>query len=163
MGEGPARYLARAGFAGIQVDGPVSGLRNTTGSDEQFLTFNVGNLGAMRDNIRESAVELSIVARVGIALHVDASNCPGAGGADVTFDANHVAIMGHSMGSWIAPIALTSNASASVPASTGARVRASRSTSVVVTGGGTWIRTSSLPPSAWWTTHCTSRPGKRTT
>src|SRR5262249_4941765 len=53
-GEGPARYLARAGFAGIEVDGPLGGLRNTTNSDEQFLTFNVGNLGAMRDNIRES-------------------------------------------------------------------------------------------------------------
>ena len=104
-GEGPARYLARAGFAGIQVDGPLGGLRNTSGADEQFLTFNVGNLGAMRDNIRESAVELSVIARVAIALHVDARGCQDAGGADVTFDANHVAIMGHSMGSWIAPIA----------------------------------------------------------
>jgi len=93
-GEGPARYLARAGFAGIEVDGPVSGLRNTSGADEQFLTFNVGNLGAMRDNIRESAVELDVIAHVGIALHLDASDCPGAGGTSVGFDASHVAIMG---------------------------------------------------------------------
>jgi pimeloyl-ACP methyl ester carboxylesterase len=104
-GEGPARYLARAGFAGIQVDGPLGGLRNTTGADEQFLTFNVGNLGAMRDNVRESAVELDVIAHVGIALHVDASACTGAGGANVGFDAGHVAIMGHSMGAWIAPLA----------------------------------------------------------
>ena len=104
-GEGPARYLARAGFAGIQVDGPLGGLRNTSGGDEQFLTFNVGNLGAMRDNIRESAVELAVIAHVGVALRVDASTCAGAGGANVTFDAGHVAIMGHSMGAWIAPLA----------------------------------------------------------
>jgi hypothetical protein len=103
-GEGPARYLARAGFAGIEVDGPLGGLRNTTGGDEQFLTFNVGNLGAMRDNIRESAIELDVLAHVGVALHVDASACPSAG-TDITFDASHVAIMGHSMGAWIAPLA----------------------------------------------------------
>ena len=104
-GEGPARYLARAGFAGIQVDGPLGGLRNTSGGDEQFLTFNVGNLGAMRDNIRQSAVELAVIAHVGVALRVDASACTGAGGANTGFDAGHVAIMGHSMGSWIAPLA----------------------------------------------------------
>lgn len=104
-GEGPARYLARAGFAGLQVDGPLGGLRNTTGGDEQFLTFNVGNLGAMRDNIRESAVELAVIAHVGVALRVDASDCDGAGGASIGFDASHVAIMGHSMGAWIAPLA----------------------------------------------------------
>jgi hypothetical protein len=104
-GEGPARYLARAGFAGIEVDGPLGGLRNTSQGDEQFLTFNVGNLGAMRDNIRESAVELAVIAHVGVALHIDASACAGAGGANVGFDASHVAIMGHSMGAWIAPLA----------------------------------------------------------
>jgi hypothetical protein len=105
-GEGPARYFARAGFAAIEVDGPLGGLRNTTGADEQFLTFNVGNLGAMRDNIRESAVELDVIAHVGVALHFDASACPGSGGASVTFDASHVGIMGHSMGSWIEPLAI---------------------------------------------------------
>jgi hypothetical protein len=105
-GEGPARYFARAGFAAIEVDGPLGGLRNPSGADEQFLTFNVTNLGAMRDNIRESAVELDVIARVGIALHIDASACTGSGGANVTFDATHVGIMGHSMGSWIEPLAI---------------------------------------------------------
>ena len=109
-GEGPARYLARAGFAGIEVDGPLGGLRNTTDGNEDFLIFNVTNLGAMRDNVRESAVEQDVIAHVGIALHIDASDCPGASSGtgdatDITFDAGHVAIMGHSMGSWIAPIA----------------------------------------------------------
>ncbi len=103
-GEGPGRYLARAGFAAIEVDGPLGGLRNTTGGDEDFLTFNIVNLGAMRDNIRESAVELDVIAHVGIALQLDTSDCPGASTA-ATFDASHVAIMGHSMGSWISPLA----------------------------------------------------------
>ena len=103
-GEGPARYLARAGFAGIEVDGPLGGLRNLTGGDEQFLTFNIANLGALRDNVRESAVELDVIAHVGVALQIDVSACPGASPA-ATFDATHVAIMGHSMGAWIAPLA----------------------------------------------------------
>ena len=105
-GEGPARYFARAGFAAIEVDGPLGGLRNTTGGDEQFLTFNVANLPAMRDNIRESAVELDVIAHVGVGLNVDVSDCTGSGGAAVTFDATHVGIMGHSMGSWIEPLAV---------------------------------------------------------
>jgi len=105
-GEGPARYFARAGFAAIEVDGPLGGLRNPSGSDEQFLTFNVSNLGAMRDNIRESAIELDVIAKVAVGLHLDASACAGSGGADVTFDAAHVGIMGHSMGSWIEPLAV---------------------------------------------------------
>ena len=104
-GEGPARYLARAGFAGIEVDGPLGGLRNPTAGDEQFLTFNVANLGALRDNVRESALELDVIAHVGIALQVDSSSCPGAS-ASARFDAAHVAIIGHSMGAWIAPLAV---------------------------------------------------------
>ncbi|HTR53459.1 MAG TPA: hypothetical protein VMJ10_22355, partial [Kofleriaceae bacterium] len=104
-GEGPARYLARAGFAGIEVDGPLGGLRNTTQANEDFTTFNVANLGAMRDNIRESALELDVIAHVGVALQVDVSDCPSSGGTATHFDADHVVIMGHSMGSWIAPLA----------------------------------------------------------
>ncbi|HUJ60969.1 MAG TPA: hypothetical protein VLX92_20840 [Kofleriaceae bacterium] len=104
-GEGPARYFARAGFAGIEVDGPLGGLRNPSGADEEFLVFNITNLGGMRDTIRESAVELDVLAHVAVALHVDTSACAG-GSTDVTFDATHVGIMGHSMGAWIAPLAV---------------------------------------------------------
>jgi hypothetical protein len=103
-GEGPARYLARAGFAGIEVDGPLGGLRNTTNGNEDFLIFNVENLGAIRDNIRESAVELDVIAHVGVALQMTTSDCAGSSPTS-TFDATHVAIMGHSMGSWIEPLA----------------------------------------------------------
>ena len=109
-GEGPARYFARAGFAGLQVDGPVGGLRKTSG-DEQFLMFNVQNLTALRDNVRESAAELVVIAHVAAALQIDATDCPPAGGAgdgpaDVSFDSDYFALMGHSMGATIAPLTM---------------------------------------------------------
>ena len=75
-----------------------------TATAEQFLTFNISNLGALRSNVRESAVELDVIAHVGVALTIDVSDCPGAT-PSATFDATHVAIMGHSMGAWIAPLA----------------------------------------------------------
>ncbi len=112
-GEGPARYFARAGFAGLQVDGPLGGKRNVTMGDEQFLLFNVSNIAAMRDNIRETALELDVIAHVATTLHLDASDCPptggaGAGPADVSFDEDHFALMGHSNGAWISPLAASS-------------------------------------------------------
>jgi hypothetical protein len=104
-GTGPALYFARAGFAGVQVDGPLGGLRNTTHADEQFLIFNVMNAAALRDNVRQSALELSLMARALPSLTFDASDCPGAA-TQVRYDVSHLALMGHSTGAWIAPLAL---------------------------------------------------------
>jgi hypothetical protein len=105
-GSGPAMHFARVGFAGVQIDGPLGGLRNTTNGDEDFLIFNVLNPAALRDNVRQSAMELSLVARALPALGFDASACPGTSAAPAAFDPAHLALMGHSMGSWIAPLAL---------------------------------------------------------
>ncbi len=106
-GEGPARYFARAGFAGFSVDGPHGGLRNVTGGDEQFLMFNFMNPAALRDNVRQSALELALLPDVLAQVTVDASGCPGVTG-DATdaipFDLDHLALMGHSMGATIAPL-----------------------------------------------------------
>jgi hypothetical protein len=107
-GEGPARYFARAGFAGISVDGPHGGLRNVSGGDEQFLMFNFMNPAALRDNVRQSALEIAILPDVLSAVTVDASGCPGVTGdatGAVTFDLGRLALMGHSMGATIAPLA----------------------------------------------------------
>jgi hypothetical protein len=104
-GTGPARELARVGFAGVQIDGPLGGMRNTTNGDEDFLLFNVLNLSALRDNVRQSAMELSLLARALPSLTVDTHDCPGAS-ASAAFDGAHLALMGHSMGAWIAPLAL---------------------------------------------------------
>jgi hypothetical protein len=106
-GTGPAMYFARAGFAGLQVDGPLGGSRNTTMADEQFTVFNVANPFALRDNVRESALEIILLAHILDGLTVDASACPGVGGsAPVHFDTSTLALMGHSMGATIAPLTL---------------------------------------------------------
>ncbi len=108
-GTGPALYFARAGYAGVSVDGPHGGLRNVTDGDEQFLMFNITNPEALRDNIRQSAVELMLLAHVLETVTLDASGCPGADtgvGAEVGFDLTHLALMGHSMGATIAPLVL---------------------------------------------------------
>ncbi len=104
-GSGPAREFARVGFAGVQVDGPLGGLRNTTGGDEQFLIFNVFNATALRDNIRESALELILMAHLLPRLTVDAASCPGVA-ATVRLDEKRLALMGHSIGASIAPLVL---------------------------------------------------------
>lgn len=108
-GTGPALTFAQAGFAGSSIDGPHGGLRNPTHDDEQFLVFNVGNPGALRDNIRQSALELVLQAHVLEAVTLDVSACPGATapGGIAKFDPQTMAIMGHSMGATIAPLALS--------------------------------------------------------
>jgi pimeloyl-ACP methyl ester carboxylesterase len=104
-GTGPAMELARVGFAGISVDGPQGGLRNVTNGDEEFLMFNVQNPPALRDNVRQSAIETILVAHVLENLTVDASNCVGVTGGPAKFDVNRLALIGHSMGASIAPLA----------------------------------------------------------
>ena len=104
-GSGPARDFADVGYAGASIDGPHGGLRNVTGGDEQLLIFNVDNPIAMRDNIRQSALELVLAAHVVPEIVLDTSDCPGAP-AETRFDAGTLALMGHSMGATIAPLAL---------------------------------------------------------
>lgn len=104
-GAGPALQIARAGFAGVQIDGPLGGLRNTSGADEQFLVFNVFNGSALRDNVRESAVELVWLAHLLDDVRIDASGCDGLGERDVAIDTRELALIGHSMGASIAPLA----------------------------------------------------------
>lgn len=105
-GSGPGREFAREGWAAISIDGPHGGLRNVTMGDEQLLIFNVANPRAMRDNIRQSAIELMLAAHLGPTLTIDASDCEGLGDAAATLDAERVALMGHSMGATIAPLAM---------------------------------------------------------
>lgn len=110
-GTGPAAELAVVGYAGVQVDGPHGGLRNVTGADEQFLIFNVANPLAMRDNVRQSAVELALMPHVLETLTVDAGDCPGLetpADGPVGFDPELISLMGHSMGATITPLAMAS-------------------------------------------------------
>jgi hypothetical protein len=104
-GTGPALYFAMAGMAGAEVDGPHEDLRNITNDNEDYLMFNINNAGALRDNVRESAAEYALFAHTLAALQLDVSDCPGTT-SPATFDATRVGLMGHSMGSTIAPLVL---------------------------------------------------------
>jgi hypothetical protein len=106
LGSGPALDFARAGFAAISIDGPLGGLRNPANADEQFLIFNTSNPAAIRDNIRQSAAELMLTARLLETLTVDASGCGGLENSSARFDTSKLALFGHSMGATIAPLAL---------------------------------------------------------
>jgi hypothetical protein len=107
-GTGPAMEFARVGWAGVSWDGPHGGPRNVSMGDEQFLMFNVANPTALRDNVRQSALETARMFDVASALRVDVSDCPGAMAADggTTVQVSPTVLMGHSMGATIAPLAL---------------------------------------------------------
>jgi hypothetical protein len=95
-----------AGIAGASVDGPHEGARNLTNGNEDFVIFNVSNPPALRDNIRESAVEYALFAHILAGLSIDVSDCPGTT-SPAKFDATRAALMGHSMGATIAPLTLS--------------------------------------------------------
>ncbi len=107
-GTGPALEISRAGFAGASVDGPHGGLRNYSGGDEQFLVFNFQNPVALRDNVRQSALELALMPDVLDDVTIDVSDCAGAVAPldQARFDTGTMALMGHSMGAAIAPLTL---------------------------------------------------------
>jgi hypothetical protein len=104
-GTGPAMFFAMAGLAGASVDGPHEGARNMTGGNEDFIVFNVFNPPALRDNLRESAVEYALFAHILAGLSFDVSDCPGTT-SPAKFDTTRVALMGHSMGATIAPLTM---------------------------------------------------------
>lgn len=99
-GSGPAMEFARSGYVGIQVDGPHGGRRNITNGDEQFLMFNPTNPAAMRDNVRQSALELVLLAEVLPNLSIATR------AGQVRIDASKLVLFGHSMGATIAPLVL---------------------------------------------------------
>lgn len=102
-GTGFAVEFARAGVVGVQVDGPLGGLRNPDGADEQFAIFNVTNPEAMRGNLQQSAVELAWLPDLLEGLLLDLSDCPGAQGPQ-RLDTSRLLLFGHSMGATIAPV-----------------------------------------------------------
>jgi len=109
-GTGPGLHFARAGFAGVTFDGPHGGPRNASGGNEQFLIFNIANAVAMRENIRQTALESVLVPYMLEGVALDTSDCPGAS-PSATFDVRpgKVALFGHSMGATIGPLALATD------------------------------------------------------
>lgn len=109
-GSGPAQDFAAVGMAGLQLWLPLEGTRNPSTLDEDFAIVNVSNILALRDNFRESALELTITPDIAKALAIDVSKCPGAtlptGATTASLDTTKLALFGHSLGAWIAPLAL---------------------------------------------------------
>jgi pimeloyl-ACP methyl ester carboxylesterase len=79
-----------------------------SGADEQFLVFNFQNPVALRDNVRQSALELALMPDVLDDVTIDVSDCAGAVAPldQARFDTGTMALMGHSMGAAIAPLTL---------------------------------------------------------
>jgi pimeloyl-ACP methyl ester carboxylesterase len=67
--------------------------------------FNILNPAALRDNVRQAALEQALLAHVLEHLTLDVSSCAGAS-PTARFDPQHLALMGHSMGATIAPLTL---------------------------------------------------------
>jgi hypothetical protein len=101
-GTGLAVSFAQAGWVGLQFDGPHGGARNPNGSDEQFLMFNITQPQALRDNIRQTALEVAVLSEW-LTENAPALGCGDATG--VSLDAERQALFGHSMGATVAPLA----------------------------------------------------------
>jgi hypothetical protein len=109
QGRGPALYLADAGIAALDIEAPLTGPRHPTGLYDSIDLFNVFNLVAFRDNIRQAAVEFTILPRVAADLQIAiADYCSGvtAPGGVLSFDADNFFFWGHSTGSSIGTVAL---------------------------------------------------------
>jgi hypothetical protein len=79
-GGGPAQALAKVGFVGVEIDDPLGGLRRQGYllTDEDNYIFNEWNLAATRDNVRQAALELVVVAHLLSTINgsFDISQCP---------------------------------------------------------------------------------------
>jgi hypothetical protein len=120
---GPAEVIQSVGFAGITIDGPLVGeSRLDPGFDnnEDLNIYNFLNPIAQRDNLRQSAVELTIVPDILKQLNVDMGECEmgdqagddwvkGAVTGMASFDQGHLAMLSHSMGSSISVLGLATD------------------------------------------------------
>ena len=102
--DGTAYHLAAAGVAAIGIDAPVHGTRKPDGADPQLLFFNISNVLALRDNIRQGAVDLLALERFAAAFGLSAAESPT--GSAIRFDADSMFAMGHSQGGLTVPLML---------------------------------------------------------
>ena len=99
--DGTAYHLAAGGVAAIGIDAPVHGTRKPAAEAPDLLFFNINNVLALRDNIRQGAVDLLMLERFVAAFRADAP-----GGGEIRFDADNVFAMGHSQGGLTVPLML---------------------------------------------------------
>lgn len=92
-----ASSLGREGIAIISYDPTLHGPRDPTNSDERLTFFNLFNILAARDNVRQAAVDLMMLSQLiqgGFTLpsRVTRRNY------DAKFDASRMGFLGHSQG-----------------------------------------------------------------
>jgi hypothetical protein len=102
--DGTAYHLAAAGVAAIGIDAPVHGTRKPDGADPQLLFFNINNVLALRDNIRQGAVDLLALERFVTSFVLTAAQSPT--GNAIRFDGDGIFAMGHSQGGLTVPLML---------------------------------------------------------
>lgn len=101
---GHAHHLAAAGVAMAGIDAPVHGRRKPADADPTFLFFNIQNLLALRDNVRQGAADLIVLKRFALSLDVPADESPT--GSPLMFDQDKLFYMGHSQGGLTGPLML---------------------------------------------------------
>lgn len=101
--EGTAFNIAAAGVAVISIDAPAHGTRSG-GLDPQLTFFNIANVLALRDNIRQGAVDLLGLERFVQAFDVSADDSPT--GTAIRFDPERIFAMGHSQGALLVQLML---------------------------------------------------------
>jgi predicted esterase len=100
--DGSAARIAAAGVATLAIDAPVHGPRNPGGSDPSLLFFNVNNLLALRDNVRQGAADLLVLERFARAMDLTSTASPT--GHAIRFDPERIFAMGHSQGALTTPL-----------------------------------------------------------
>jgi hypothetical protein len=103
-GQGPAKFYAARGIATLGFNAPLSWDRHPDGTGGLLDFWNVANLGAFRDNIRQGILDITTLVQLMKQLTADASLCAPASttGASFRYDPAQLFIHGHSTGSTIA-------------------------------------------------------------
>jgi predicted esterase len=92
-----ASTLAGRGMAVVSYDPTLHGPRDPTGSDERLTFFNLFNVLAARDNVRQGAVDCLMISRLlrsGLQLPAGATRRA----YSARFDGERMAFLGHSQG-----------------------------------------------------------------
>ena len=92
-----ATALARHGIAVVSYDPTLHGPRDPTGSDERLTFFNLFNVLAARDNVRQGGVDLMMLSKLlqsGFTLPSRVTRRS----YDARFDADRMGFLGHSQG-----------------------------------------------------------------
>ncbi len=106
-GMGPARYYAARGIAALGFVAPLTHERHPDGAPGLLDFWNVANLHAFRDNIRQGILDFSTLTELVPTIALDPALCPEATTGDtLRYDPSQLVLHGHSTGSTIGSAAI---------------------------------------------------------